>query len=120
MPHRGLQHRRLPRYSRPYLSVWTINGAAVRSLFKRDFIQGGHDRVYSWIPRNEVWIETHLSPRNRLLVLCHELFERYLMGRGRSYAWAHRAAEQFEFSALRHLSMPKLRQRVDELITRNT
>jgi len=64
------------------LKIWIINGELVRDLFSVDFTEGGHDRVYSFIPKNEIWLDDDLEPKERKFVLLHELHERNLMPEG--------------------------------------
>jgi hypothetical protein len=68
----------LKEYSRK-VKVWIVNGELVRGIFYIDFTEGGHDKVYSFIPRNEIWLDNDLEPKERKFVLLHELHERNLM-----------------------------------------
>ena len=63
------------------LSVWIINGRLVRSGFDDDFTEGGHDYVYEFVPRDEIWIDNDLEEVERPYVLLHELHERNLMAK---------------------------------------
>lgn len=55
-----------------------------------DWTEGGHDHVYKFIPKNEVWISDDLPPMEILLTTLHELTERRLMStRGMDYDAAH-------------------------------
>jgi hypothetical protein len=72
-------------YSNEKIKVWIINGEAVRDLFFLDFVEGGHGYVYSFIPKNEVWIDDDIEPREIKFVLLHELHERNLMAKGWCY-----------------------------------
>jgi hypothetical protein len=79
------------------IKVWLISGEAVRSLYFIDFTEGGHDKVYHFVPANEVWIDDDLSTDERDFVLLHELHERRLMAHGANYNEAH-----YPSSALEH------------------
>lgn len=81
------------------LSVWLINGRLVRSDFDINFTEGGHDRVYNYVPKNEVWLDDDIIPAERTYVLLHELFERLQMGKGLTYNQAHRRASLLEWRA---------------------
>jgi len=81
------------------ISIWLINGRLVRSDFDINFTEGGHDFVYSYIPKNEVWIDNDIMPEERPYVLLHELFERLQMGQGLTYNQAHRHASQLEWQS---------------------
>jgi len=67
------------------VKVWLVNGELVRSALYLEFTEGGHDKVYSFVPENEIWIDDDLSPEERKFVLLHELYERNLMMKNWSY-----------------------------------
>lgn len=81
------------------LSVWLVDGRLARSDFDIDFTEGGHDLVYNYVPKNEVWIDNDIMPEERPYVLLHELFERLQMGKGLTYNQAHRRASLLEWHA---------------------
>jgi hypothetical protein len=83
-------------------SVWIVDGRLVRSVFDADFPEGGHDRVYGFIPENEVWIDTGLDDAERPFVLLHELHERNLMVKGWPYNRAHDDASRLEYNYRHH------------------
>jgi len=66
-----------------------VNGAIVRRYIDPQFIIGGHDIVYPYIPHNEIWIDNKIDPRDIPHVLVHESLERELMRKGKSYDVAH-------------------------------
>jgi hypothetical protein len=79
------------------LDVWIVNGKLVRDIFDVDFVEGGHDLVYNFIPKGEVWIEADIvSYDERYFVLFHEAYERFLMELGYSYVSAHCRASRAE------------------------
>jgi hypothetical protein len=84
------------------VEVWVVDGELVRDLFFIDFTEGGHDRVYDFVPRGEVWIDDDVVPGERRFILLHELHERSLMGRGLRYAEAHRRSSTLELACRRH------------------
>ncbi len=67
------------------LKLWLVDGMLVRTWYRIPFTQGGHDHVYKFVPRGEVWIDDDLTPAERPLVILHELHERALMARGVGY-----------------------------------
>ncbi len=67
------------------VKVWVANGELVRGLFCVDFTEGGHDKVYPFIPKNEIWLDDDLEPQERKFVLLHELHERNLMSEGHEF-----------------------------------
>lgn len=99
------------------LRVWIVNGELVRDFYFIDFTEGGHDLVYHFVPRNEVWLDSDANPREHKFILLHELRERNLMaqrlfdktGKRRNvdehvtYAWAHHQASEIEFFSRRHV-----------------
>lgn len=100
------------------LRIWVIRGEAVRALFDVDFNQGGHNKVYPFIPPEEIWIDDSLYYKDIPFVLIHELHERRLMLKGWKYdtvgltitkrkrgdfkKYAHPAAEDMEFWVRKH------------------
>jgi hypothetical protein len=79
------------------LKVWVVDGELVRDLFFIDFTEGGHDKVYQFVPDREVWIDDDVMPDERKFIVVHELHERRLMSSGWSYSRAHKASSKLEF-----------------------
>jgi hypothetical protein len=102
----GTVHKSLiKRYSNKKIKIWIVNGELVRDLFFLDFTEGGHDKVYSFVPANEVWLDDDLSPEERRFVLLHELHERNLMANGMNYDSAHRSSSEIEYFCRKHPKM---------------
>jgi hypothetical protein len=78
------------------IKVWVVNGELVRDFFYIDFAGGGHDKVFRFIPENEVWLDDDISARERKFILLHEVHERRLMAKGKDYMRAHRSATETE------------------------
>ncbi|HBM45474.1 MAG: hypothetical protein UT05_C0009G0033 [Parcubacteria group bacterium GW2011_GWF2_38_76] len=78
------------------LKIWLVDGKVVRNYLFNDYSEGGHDLVYSFIPKGEVWIENTLSPEEIKFVTLHEIHERYLMSHGKDYKHAHMGATIIE------------------------
>lgn len=117
-----IHKRELKEYSKEKLKVWIVDGNLVRDAFFIDFTEGGHDRVYNFIPKNEVWIDNDVSQKERKFVLLHELHERYLMGLGWEYSTktksAHYAASKVEYYCRHH---PKeLDKMLKEVVRKNS
>jgi hypothetical protein len=89
-------HRKLLKKYSCRVRVWLVNGELVRDLFFIDFGGGGHDRVYHFIPDNEVWIDDDIRPKERQFIILHELHERNLMANGMDYPHGHRKATGIE------------------------
>jgi hypothetical protein len=90
-----LRLERLEKYSKK-INVWIVNGRLVRDYFFIDFTEGGHDLVYDFIPKGEVWIDDDLRKSERVFVLLHEIHERNLMKKGVNYDHAHKSASMIE------------------------
>ena len=104
-------------YSSDQLAIWIVDGKLVRDLLFLNYDAGGHDRVYPWIPEQEVWIEEALHEEERRFILLHELHERFLMGTGKKYPEAHHGATIIED---RFRNAPKgLEERIQEELKRN-
>ena len=112
----------LKKYSKN-LQVWIVNGELVRDLFFIDFTEGGHDKVYSFIPQGEVWLDDDLSVRERKFVLLHEVHERNLMVKGWAYdsrnKSAHFDASNLEYFCRRHPKLldKKLKEEIENIRT---
>jgi len=78
------------------LHVWAVQGDQVRKQHDPNFIMGGHGYVYDYVPKDEVWIEDALPPRDKTFTLLHELYEIGLMREGRPYNSAHEETTYIE------------------------
>ncbi len=79
------------------ITVWLVDGVAIRKQFTVNFIQGGHDRVYTFIPKGEIWVERGFSKNKTKLILLHEITERNLMKNNKMrYRQAHKMATKRE------------------------
>jgi len=84
------------------VEVWIVKGRLVRSVFDIEFTEGGHEHVYEYIPRGEVWIDDDVHEEEKGYVLFHELFERNLMAKGLTYDKAHDRASRRERHLRKH------------------
>jgi len=66
-----------------------VDGGTVRKTLDPYFDTGGHDLVYSYIPKNHVWIDVKSDPKELKYTLIHEIDERERMDKGLSYDDAH-------------------------------
>jgi hypothetical protein len=78
------------------LKVWIVDSTLVRDLLFTDFGGGGHDKVYRFVPENEIWIDDDIPQGGRKFIILHELHERGLMAAGASYADGHAKATVLE------------------------
>lgn len=88
----------MKRVSSEKCKVWLVKGELVRALFYTDFTQGGHEFVYEFVPKGEVWIDDDLYKKEIPFVLIHELHERALMSKGVKYDPAHAKSNILEYS----------------------
>ena len=91
-----IRKEKIEEWSTPFLTVWRIDGSIVRALYMVDYADGGHDLVYDFVPKNEIWIEEVLNENERKFILLHEMHERYLMSQGKDYHHAHEGATIIE------------------------
>ena len=78
-------------------AVWIVDGKKVRDIFNIDFVEGGHDLVYNFIPKGEIWIDNvNYESDNFCFILAHEEYERKLMADGMEYHNAHSLASKHE------------------------
>ena len=84
----------------PVANVFTVDGGFVRNRCDVDFIGGGHQLVYKWMPRGEAWVE-NLGGDGKFIA-AHELSEIFdMLTKGWSYEKAHAKANQVEKAARR-------------------
>lgn len=91
-----IKKQKLEEYSTERFSVWLVDGEMVRDLFRNNYAAGGHDLVYHFVPKGEVWLEEVLPEHERKFIVLHELHERYLMHGGKDYEHAHAGATIIE------------------------
>ncbi|MFZ5559883.1 MAG: hypothetical protein ACOZAL_03790 [Patescibacteria group bacterium] len=115
------------------LKIWVVNGELVRGLLCVEFSEGGHDKVYPFIPKGEIWLDNVLGPMERKFVLLHELHERNLMPEGHNlkikngiseadtnynkiYSTAHIKASKLEYYCRQHPEQldEKLKQEIEK------
>ena len=84
------------------IKVYKVDGKWVRENLDPDFTAGGHNEVYTYIPKNQVWIERMRNPEEDETSLAHELDELYDMKHNdENYAVAHQQAVEREFGVVR-------------------
>lgn len=76
--------------------VRLVSGNEVRNDHV-EFTLGGHQRVWKYIPEDEVWIEDGVRDDDLVATMCHELVERTVMKfKGWTYEQAHDLANEVE------------------------
>jgi Putative phage serine protease XkdF/ParB-like nuclease domain len=83
------------------IEVFLVDGEVVRDRLTPDWVYGGHDLVYRFIPKGQVWLERDLDDAERPVMLLHELWERGEMLAGAPFTVAHRDANDIERIARR-------------------
>lgn len=78
------------------IKIWLVDGKSVRDFYLVDYAEGGHDKVYDFIPKGEIWIDEVLHPEEIKFIVLHELSERRLMSEGLKYLEAHKRATLVE------------------------
>lgn len=86
----------IKKYSFGNLKTWIVDGELVRGLYFLDFTQGGHDFVYNFVPKNEIWIDNDIGLNERKFIFLHEIYERNLMKKGMKYNLAHQKSSLIE------------------------
>ncbi len=78
---------------RDSFKVWIVDGGVIREKIFGEFIYGGNDERYAFIPKLEIWIDNSISAKEFETTLVHEITERNLMKvYGMSYSDAHDSA----------------------------
>lgn len=98
-------HKKLLKKYSKKIKVWVVNGELVRDLLFVEFTEGGHDKVYSFVPKNEIWIDDDVSKKEIKYILLHEMHERNLMCKGWSYDGkksAHKSSSEIEYFCRNH------------------
>jgi hypothetical protein len=99
---KAIHKKLLKKYSNDKVKVWMANGFLVRSLYYLDYCAGGHDKVYHFVPRGEIWIDDAINPKDFKCTLIHEAHERRLMAKGMTYDKAHHRSSRLELSCRKH------------------
>jgi hypothetical protein len=95
-------HEKLWKRLENAVTVWIVNGRLVRSTFDIDFTEGGHDKVYEFVPSDEIWIDDAIVEQERGYILLHELHERNRMSTGWPYSRAHAESSRIEYRCRHH------------------
>jgi hypothetical protein len=85
--------------------IYRVGGREVRSSVDIDFTEGGHGKVYKYIPDDEVWVDDDLVEEDIPFVLLHELLERKNMEKGMEYDEAHKISSKLELAARKNPEM---------------
>lgn len=75
-----------------------VKGSIVRQYIDPKFLLGGHSLVYSYIPKNEIWLDDAQGEREFKYTLAHEMHEIEVTKEGTDYNSAH----DFALAAEKH------------------
>jgi hypothetical protein len=82
--------------------IWLVDGNYIRREIFNEFIYGGNDERYTFVPESEIWIDNSISADEYLTTLEHEIIERNLMRHnGYTYYDAHDSALSLELGMRR-------------------
>jgi hypothetical protein len=75
--------------NRKGLQVWIVDGPIVRRELHGDFSMGGNGLSDSFIPENEIWLDSAMNLEQVHYTLLQELEERKHMSKGKGYGEAY-------------------------------
>jgi hypothetical protein len=79
------------------ISIFLVDGDVVEKKVDMDYVEGGHDLVYDWIPEKEIWIDSNLDSDTFKYIILHEFIERSIMEKfNLDYETAHKIANTCE------------------------
>jgi hypothetical protein len=90
------------------MQVWGVDGLYIRGAKDIDFTAGGNPARYRYVPNDELWVESSLSPPDALAVSVHEGIETVLMLKGIAYDNAHDLSNVFEWNLRQEMAQGKL------------
>jgi hypothetical protein len=61
--------------------IWIVDGALIRRTIFNEFIYGGNEERYPFVPDGEIWIDNSISCEEYETTLAHEINERNLMAK---------------------------------------
>lgn len=78
------------------IPVWLVAGDMLREV-DPDFVEGGNDGAYKWMPEKTIIIDDDISPEERTAIIIHEGTERdRIINQGMKYPKAHELSSQDE------------------------
>ncbi|MBM4104581.1 MAG: hypothetical protein FJ263_11165 [Planctomycetes bacterium] len=78
------------------LQVWIVDGSYIRGRIDEEFTNFGQHYRYTYIPKNELWIDQEAKQDERPFFIEHLLVEHDLMSKGMSYEEAIVRADRVE------------------------
>lgn len=78
------------------ITVWQVDGAYIRTRKDEEFSNFGHHFTFSYIPKDEFWIDQGIEPEEQKFFIKHMSVEYRLMKQGASYDNARAKANKIE------------------------
>lgn len=78
------------------IGIWQVDGSYVRMNIDEEFTNYGQHYAYSYIPKDEYWIDQGISPEETRFFLKHLSVEHRLMKRGMDADAARKRADKAE------------------------
>jgi hypothetical protein len=83
--------------------IWIVDGAVIRHNIFNEFIYGGNDERYTFVPEGEIWVDNSISSEEFETTVAHEINERNLMAKFRmAYFDAHDSSLALEVQMRRN------------------
>ncbi|MFI5144744.1 MAG: hypothetical protein ACHQJ4_04045 [Ignavibacteria bacterium] len=84
-------------------NIWIVDGALIRRTIFNEFIYGGNDERYPFVPDKEIWIDNTISSEEYEMTVAHEINERRLMEKFKmAYFDAHDSSLALELQMRRN------------------
>ena len=61
------------------VSIFLVDGDVIEKTTDMDFVEGGHDLVYNFIPDKTIWIDVSMDTDTFKYLILHEYIERSIM-----------------------------------------
>jgi len=82
------------------ITMKLVDGDKVKLQHDIDFVEGGNDKAYDYMPKNEIWIDKNIHSHDWQFICLHEFVEKVIMERDKlSYNEAHKLADEVEKEA---------------------
>lgn len=79
------------------LDIYLVDGDEIKKKYFMDFVEGGNNQVYKFVPKNQLWVDDNMNPKVIPHIIYHEFIEQYLMKcKDMSYDDAHDIANKNE------------------------
>jgi hypothetical protein len=88
--------------------IWIVDGALIRKNIFNEFVYGGNDERYPFVPVGEIWIDNSITADEFETTLVHEINERKLMAKEMTYFDAHDSSLMLELVMRRNYSKESL------------